>query len=177
MWGGNTMTTPTREHLVQIIDNLCIDASGVGVGQPYAILDAESVSAAADAILALFTEQTAPEQPREKVYYLQRVPSGFLGNAIIFWRIGDSGYTAYLEGAREFSEEEALAMEKHNPEKWKAWPCDEIKKRVHLVFDIQDAGRIGETPIYDDPFWPMVDARQLLSRKTPPITDAHKEGE
>lgn len=55
-------------------------------------------------------------------YYVQRKPSGYLGNAPIWWALNDSGYTAYLEKARRFSEADAMELTHEDKDKWAAYP-------------------------------------------------------
>ena len=59
-------------------------------------------------------------------YYIQNTKQGYLGNAIVFWKIGRNGYTAKLEQAEKFSYEEAKRICEGNPEKNKAWAVDYI---------------------------------------------------
>ena len=37
-----------------------------------------------------------------ELYYIQRKPSGFLGNSPFWWAKGGNGYTAYIQGAERF---------------------------------------------------------------------------
>lgn len=70
-------------------------------------------------------------------YYIQRVPSGYLGNAPIWWCKDGRGYSAYLENAERFSHEEAMKLQDSSYGKYKAWPCDFIDSRSFTVFDMQ----------------------------------------
>jgi hypothetical protein len=86
----------------------------------------------------------------EEQYYVHR-KRDFLGNAPMWWAKGGRGYTAYILGAERFSKQEAEEMLNHDPEKWAIYKCSEVDKRLHLVFDIQDACRLGT----DEPCgWP-----------------------
>lgn len=60
------------------------------------------------------------------MYYIQNTEAGFLGNAIIFWGLNSRGYTANLNKAHKFTEEEAKKICLNNPEKNVAWPVDYI---------------------------------------------------
>ena len=83
-------------------------------------------------------------------YYVHRKGT-FVGNAPSWWAKGGNGYTAYILGAERFNEEEAIELKNSDPDKWDIYKCDEIDKRLHLVFDIQDKKRLGT----DEPCgWP-----------------------
>lgn len=71
-------------------------------------------------------------------HYVQRKASGYLGNAPIWWKVGDQGYTTYVENAKRFSEEKARSLVNEDPEKWASYPCAFIDSRLHQVFDMQD---------------------------------------
>ena len=59
-------------------------------------------------------------------YYIQNKMKGYLGNAPIFWAKNSMGYTADLNKAEKYSEEDAKRICTGNPEKNKAWPVDYI---------------------------------------------------
>lgn len=75
-------------------------------------------------------------------YYIQRKPSGFLGNAPIWWAKGGCGYTAYIQNAEQFTHDEACKLVGDGV-KFAMYPCSEINKRLHLVFDEQDFRNLG----------------------------------
>lgn len=82
--------------------------------------------------------------PEGNVCYLRNKDAGYLGNAPVWWAKNGQGYTAYLENAERFDEQEAEKMMRHDPEKWEAWPCCLIDKHVHTVFDWQDIRHIKD---------------------------------
>lgn len=98
-----------------------------------------------------------------KEFYVHRKYSPYIGNAPVWWKKGDAGYTHYLEGAKRFGEEAAMALVQSNPEKWAAYPCDLIDRRAHIVFDEQELNRLEEMPDYENSEWPTVNATALLS--------------
>lgn len=72
-------------------------------------------------------------------YYIQNRNAGFLGNAIMFWRKGCNGYTANLDDAEIFTEEEAKKICKGNPTKNRAWSKEYIdnNKGIQRIVDCQ----------------------------------------
>jgi hypothetical protein len=72
-------------------------------------------------------------------YYIQNTAAGYLGNAIIFWALNSRGYTANLDNAQQFTEEEARVICKGNPQKNIAWPVDYIdnNKGIQRIMDSQ----------------------------------------
>jgi len=72
-------------------------------------------------------------------YYIQNKDRGYIGNAIIFWAKDSCGYTANLDDAEQFEEEEAKNICLGNPEKNIAWSVDYIEKSkaVRKVVDMQ----------------------------------------
>jgi hypothetical protein len=75
-------------------------------------------------------------------YYIQRKPSGFLGNSPIWWAKGDCGYTAYIQNSEQFEYEKALAIV-GDGHKYAMYKCEYINSRLHLVFDEQDFRNLG----------------------------------
>jgi hypothetical protein len=75
-------------------------------------------------------------------YYVHRKGT-FVGNAPSFWAKGGNGYTGYVLGAERFSKEEAEKLFKSDKNKWEIFKCDDVDKRLHLVFDYQDKKRLG----------------------------------
>lgn len=59
-------------------------------------------------------------------YYIQNTDAGYLGNAIMFWRKGCCGYTANLDDAEVFNEEDAKSICLGDQRKNKAWPVEYI---------------------------------------------------
>ena len=78
-----------------------------------------------------------------ELYYIQRIPSGYLGNSPNWWAKDGRGYTAYILGAERFTQEAAFKLVKEDPEKWKAFACDDVDERLHLIYDMQDNRRLG----------------------------------
>jgi len=72
-------------------------------------------------------------------YYIQNTEAGYLGNAIIFWAKGRSGYTADLNNSHKFTEEEAKKICNGDSEKNKAWAVDYIdnNKGIQRIVDCQ----------------------------------------
>lgn len=72
-------------------------------------------------------------------YYIQNTKAGYLGNAIIFWKINCEGYTADLDKSEKFTEEGAKEICFGNPEKNKAWPVEYIdnNKGIQRIVDSQ----------------------------------------
>lgn len=104
----------------------------------------------------------------ENEYYLQRVPSNYLGNSPFWWAKGDKGYTAYILGAKRFTESEAKSYVDDDPKKWAMYKCAEVDKRLHLVFDHQDFSRLGT----DEPCgWPSGYAKLTTSQVSEPDED------
>ena len=75
-------------------------------------------------------------------YYIQRIASGLLGNSPVWWAKGGSGYTSYIQNAEKFSLEDAAKLVM-DYDKYAMWSCDEVNKRLHLVYDIQDKKNLG----------------------------------
>lgn len=96
------------------------------------------------------------------MYYLRNKERGYLGNSFIWWSKNDCGYTAYLENAEKFCEDEAKEMVRNNPEKWEIYPCSLIEKQCHIIFDSQDVPYL-EKPTENS--WPVVDVTKLLKQK------------
>jgi hypothetical protein len=62
----------------------------------------------------------------EAKYYIQNKNAGYLGNSIMFWALGNNGYTAKLNMAQQYTYEQAKSICMGNPDKNKAWPVDYI---------------------------------------------------
>lgn len=75
------------------------------------------------------------------MYYLQNVTAGYVGNNPQFWRKGGSGYTSYVEEAKEFTEAEAKEKLYEDSKKWAAWPVAQIKKCTYVTVEGQHLGR------------------------------------
>jgi hypothetical protein len=72
-------------------------------------------------------------------YYIQNTDAGYLGNSPLWWALNRKGYTANLNNAHKFSEEEAKKICSGNPEKNKAWAVDYIDKNegIQRIVDMQ----------------------------------------
>jgi hypothetical protein len=73
-------------------------------------------------------------------YYIQNRNAGYLGNSPMWWGLNRNGYTADLNKAGKYSEEEAKGICTNNPEKNVAWPVDYIdnnEKGIQRVIDSQ----------------------------------------
>lgn len=57
----------------------------------------------------------------EKEYYIQ---NGYIGNAILWWRVGRSGYTTDIYQAGKFSADEAKKIIQRPEDK--AWLCSHV---------------------------------------------------
>ena len=71
-------------------------------------------------------DETLTKNKYKMEYYIQNTDAGYLGNAIIFWAQGRSGYTANLDKAHKFTEEEARKICNGDSKKNKAWEVDYI---------------------------------------------------
>lgn len=78
----------------------------------------------------------------DAMYYVQDKSRGYLGNSPVWWALNDQGYTAYILGAKRFTYDAALVTVNHADD-LAMYPCDEIDKRLHLIFDSQDFHRLG----------------------------------
>lgn len=65
-----------------------------------------------------------------KMYYIQN--SGYIGNAMIWWRKGGKGYTSYIADAGRFSEKEMHDIIDNRPEDDMAWECDYIDNNLEI---------------------------------------------
>ena len=76
---------------------------------------------------------------KAKLYYIQNQNASYLGNAPIFWGLNRRSYTADLNKAHKFTEEEAKEVCLGNPEKNKAWPVDYIdnSEGIQKIIDSQ----------------------------------------
>lgn len=78
-----------------------------------------------------------------KEYYLRNKRSCNLGNSPMWYAKDGEGYTAYILGAERFTEEKKDLIMSHCEGKYEPFLCSEVDKRLHLIFDIQDAERLG----------------------------------
>lgn len=80
----------------------------------------------------------------DMTYYLQRKHSGYWGNSPVWWAKGGKGYTAYIQNAEKFTSEKAHKFITEDSGKWAIYPCEQIERRLHAVFDMQDFQRLEE---------------------------------
>lgn len=79
----------------------------------------------------------------EKLFYLQNVERGFVGNSVQWYRQDGKGYVCDTRAAQKFTQEEADKMTAET-KKYKAWPCELIDGLVQHHVDMQDL-RAGRT--------------------------------
>lgn len=88
-------------------------------------------------------ESLEGEKLDENGYYLRNKNQRFLGNSPVWYGKDGKGYTAYILGAHIFTKEQAEEMVSDDSHKWEMYKCSDVNKRLHLVFDEQDKGRLG----------------------------------
>jgi hypothetical protein len=72
-----------------------------------------------------------------KLYYIQ---NGYIGNAILWWRINSKGYTTDIKLAHKFTEEEAIKIISNKEKGNFAWECKHVDKNEEakkLIIDGQ----------------------------------------
>ena len=74
-------------------------------------------------------------------FYLQ--VEGSIGNAMLWWRADNAGYTINLAFARVWAEEEIRAQIKDRPT-YTAWHCAHINEHAMSVVDMQNVFLIGK---------------------------------
>lgn len=79
----------------------------------------------------------------DRKYYLRNKNAGYLGNSFMWYVKNGNGYTAYIQGAERFDRDKAESFVRHDPDKWEMYKCSDVDKRLHLVFDSQDAKNLG----------------------------------
>lgn len=107
-------------------------------------------------------------------FYIHRKGT-FTGNAPSFWAKGASGYTSYVQGARRFKADEAYELYKSDPQKWEMFNCDEVDKRLHLVFDMQDKRKLGTNEPCGQPFGYAELRQQLAKPAVEPLLEALRD--
>lgn len=123
------------------IENLYDNEFAVSLNEPCARRIIFSNEAQLQATINAVNAQSEPIDDGK--YYLQRVPSNYLGNSPFWWAVGGNGYTAYIQGAERFSYQDAKKYVDEDPKKWRMYKCFDIDKRLHLVFDSQDFKFLG----------------------------------
>lgn len=86
-------------------------------------------------------------------YYLRNLESGFLGNSPCWVAKDRHGYCFYIQNAHRYSEAEANAEIASVPGKYQKYNCDQVNRRLHLVFDSQDFKRLDEDPTGQPNAW------------------------
>lgn len=77
-------------------------------------------------------------------FYVQRHASGYVGNSMVWWQQGDSGYTCDIQQARVWTDEDSAKLVLESSEKYKRWPKVAIDEIVQHHVDIQDARGIQQ---------------------------------
>ena len=68
---------------------------------------------------------------------MQNKERGYIGNSPVFWA-EPSGYTAYIDDAKRFTEEEADNLLSEDRHKWRKFSEVGVKKYAKQVIDMQD---------------------------------------
>ena len=76
----------------------------------------------------------------DKMYYIQN--SGYIGNAMVWWREGGKGYTSDITDAGIFSEAEMQSIIDNRPEDDYAWECDYIDNNPEIRKTIIESQKI-----------------------------------
>jgi len=71
-----------------------------------------------------------------KKYYIQN--KGYVGNCLIWWRLGGSGYTTNIREAQQYTEEEALRLCKVRPDEDFMWLVEIVEEAATLHVDSQN---------------------------------------
>jgi len=82
-------------------------------------------------------------------YLLQNCNAGYIGNSPCFWHKTDSGYTQWIDDAKQFKLEEATAIMRSTKgtHTWRLWRLDDIERSAKQTVDIQDLDKIGSVKI------------------------------
>jgi hypothetical protein len=80
---------------------------------------------------------------KPKLYLLQNVGAGYLGNSPVFWAESNSGYTQWIDQAKRWTYREAMAQKRgsHGTHKWKLWPVTLIESVAKRTVDMQDLAK------------------------------------
>jgi hypothetical protein len=76
---------------------------------------------------------------KPNLYLLQNLSAGYVGNSPLFWAKGDSGYTQWLDDAKQFTFAECrdIIRSTSGSHKWKPWKLSTIEKHSRRSVDIQ----------------------------------------
>jgi hypothetical protein len=103
----------------------------------------------------------------EKLFYIQNVSAGYIGNNPVFWAIGGRGYTSYIDRAEKFSEADARAMVDHDSRKWRMWSVEEVEPHIYRTVECQtlEAERYKKKP-------PVIEAQERMLNAAPDLLEA-----
>jgi hypothetical protein len=73
-------------------------------------------------------------------YYIQDTRS-YVGNSVLWWRVGGAGYTANVDEAGTYSEEEAERIRENRPTD-KPIPEDVVKESMSMHVDVQKMHKV-----------------------------------
>ena len=78
-------------------------------------------------------------------YLLQNCNAGYIGNSPVFWHKNDSGYTQWIDEAKQWTKEEAerQIQSTKGTHIWKMWSIQEIEAAAKRTVDIQDLQNIN----------------------------------
>jgi len=71
----------------------------------------------------------------EKLYYVERSASGYVGNCLLFWRKGGKGYGCDLKEAEVFTVDDLRSISRDG--KYRVWPKEYIDARATFTVDHQ----------------------------------------
>ena len=77
-------------------------------------------------------------------YLLQNCSDGFIGNSPVFWHESGSGYTQWIDEAKQWTKEEAekQIQSTRGTHQWQMWSVEEIESVAKRTVDIQDLRKI-----------------------------------
>jgi hypothetical protein len=75
----------------------------------------------------------------KKLYYVQNLKAGYLGNSPVFYGKGGVGYTQWLDDAMQFTWEEfrQLCRSTRGTHKWQLWSVKSVDAVAQRTVDIQ----------------------------------------
>lgn len=94
------------------------------------ILDADAERAAKKAKRVEFLES----QSEETMFYIQ---NGYVGNSVLFWALGGSGYTSNVEKAQKYTKEEVLNKFVGGREEDRIWVASHVESKISKHVDMQ----------------------------------------
>lgn len=72
--------------------------------------------------------------PNDDMYYVQK---GIVGNDVLFWAKGSSGYVCSIDSAEKYTKDEIVAHFKNGREEDVIWPASHIEQHIKRVVDMQ----------------------------------------